>query len=375
MNDYQLQLYMNLVTLTQQNEAFYFQDFEHEGAKYRIFNYRLASYTDFLLPGAIECRGIMFEMSTDPNYAVRAIRLASLPMEKFFNLNENPMTMNLNLVDDVVEIQEKADGSLMSTYLHNGELRLKSKGSISSDQALAAMKWLERMPELKDALLRMAELNFTVNLEWCSPEHRIVLGYLEPTLKVLNMRDNDNGMYVYHWREMSSTLSMHAVASEQVDNAFDFVQSIPSMTDVEGFVLRLKSGQRVKVKCDWYLSLHHAKDSVNNPRRLFECILDEGIDDIRSMFYADPLAMKTIDQMQIKVDHLYNEMVKTVEAYYEANKDLDRKEYAIKGQKELPQMYFGLAMNKYTGKKFDYKQFLKSKWRDLGLKDTSLETE
>jgi RNA ligase len=372
MNPFQQKLYADLVALTKANEAFYFQDFELDGHTYRIFNYRLASYTDFQLPGALECRGVMFEIVTThvtPDRKVEdAVRLAALPMEKFFNLNENPMTMNLDL-SKVVAIEEKVDGSLMSTYLHNGVLRLKSKGSLFSDQALAAMKWLDIHPSFKWLLKTAAKLGTTVNLEWCSPEHRIVLGYMEPTLKVLNIRDNVNGSYY----TLPAVWEAYAVKRIESDDPVAFVASIPSMQDVEGFVLVLDNGQRVKVKCDWYLSLHHAKDSVNNPRRLFEAILDEGIDDLRSLFYADPLAMKTIDEMQVKVDHIYNEMVKLVEDYYVANHDLSKKDYAIKGQQELPRLYFGLAMNKYVGKAMNYKEFLKGKWKDLGLKDTSME--
>lgn len=382
MNEYQTQLYANLVSLTQANEAFYYQDFVLEGTTYRIFNYRLASYTDFQQPGALECRGIMFEMAKDHNGAVYAKRLASMPMEKFFNLNENPMTMGLDL-SKVVAIEEKADGSLMSTYMHGDELRLKSKGSLFSDQALAAMKWLDR-PEnahMKNVLklAAMGVRQYTVNMEWCSPEHRIVLGYMEPTLKILNMRDNADGTYVDNLHDLFEIAWLvKRVVLEEKDDAKSIVDAIPAMTDVEGFVLHFANGQRVKVKCEWYLSLHHAKDSVNNPRRLFEAILDEGIDDLRSLFHSDPLAMKTIDEMQLKVDHIYNGMVKAVENFYQANRSLDRKSYAIKGQqdetlKSGALSFFGLAMNKYVGKTVDYKAFLKGKWRDLGLKDTSME--
>ncbi|UQJ95715.1 RNA ligase 1 and tail fiber attachment catalyst [Klebsiella phage CPRSB] len=38
------------------------------GTPVRIFNYRMASYTDWLKPGALECRGIMFEMDGDTPY-------------------------------------------------------------------------------------------------------------------------------------------------------------------------------------------------------------------------------------------------------------------------------------------------------------------
>ena len=48
--------------LTDTSEAFYFKDFPLNDAIYRIFNYRLASYTEFLAPNALECRGHMFEV-------------------------------------------------------------------------------------------------------------------------------------------------------------------------------------------------------------------------------------------------------------------------------------------------------------------------
>lgn len=371
MNEFQLKLYNDLMNLVKSNEAFYYQDFVFNVRTYRIFNYRLASYSDFLLPNALNARGTMFEVIED-----EPLRLVSLPMEKFFNLNENPMTMNLDL-NDVVEIQEKADGSLMSTYIHwddsgkNLELRLKSKGSLWSDQAIAAMEWLEKIPEFRNRLFDLTMRGFTVNLEWCSPIHRIVLGYEDPELKVLNVRDNNGGQYNYHWKD--DILGMYAVNNLYWDNIKDFDSMLESKTDMEGVVYRFMNGLRVKRKTPWYLSLHHAKDSVNNPRRLFEAILDEGIDDLRSMFSTDVVAMKMIDEMQVKVDHTYNHMVKTVEDFYVTNGHLDRKSYAIKGQEELDKMYFGPAMNKYLGKEMNYKEYLKARWKQLGLKDTSLE--
>ena len=37
---------------------------------------------------------------------------------------------------------------------------------------------------------------FTVNFEWCAPHNRIVLGYQEPKLSVLNARHNRTGEYM-----------------------------------------------------------------------------------------------------------------------------------------------------------------------------------
>lgn len=373
MNDYQIKLFNELMQLTENNDAFYHQDFDLDGRTYRIFNYRLASYTNFLEPSALECRGHMFEVVGD-----LPVRLAALPMQKFFNLNENPMTMDLDL-SKVDSVELKADGSLMSTYMQDGKVRLKSKGSLFSEQAIDAMKWLDQdgnhaVNALRSSLDALTSIGWTVNLEWCAPHNRIVIGYLEPHLTVLNVRDTMSGRYLSR-KSVEEFFGKHVI--DRVDtkglDTVAFVQSIPAMQDdIEGYIARI-GDLWFKIKTEKYMSLHHAKDSVNNPRRLFEAVVDEGIDDLRSMFATDPLAIKIIDEMQEKVTKLYNNMVNKIETYYEANKHLDRKSFAIKAQAEVEQLYFGQVMNKYVGKTVDYKAFMKSKYKELGFKDTSVD--
>jgi T4 RnlA family RNA ligase len=368
-------LFDELVALTLDPcEAFYAQDFQLDSSVYRIFNYRLATYTNFLLPSAVECRGIMFELDVQN---LRVGRLAARPMQKFWNLNENPMTMDLDLTKvDTVEL--KADGSLMSTYTHNDQLRLKSKGSLFSEQALDAMKWLDLPQNLKfkQALAIMDYSGITINMEWCAPHNRIVIGYAEPHLKVLNARYRATGTYV-HRSVLETTFGDHVidrVNTNGLDTAA-FVQSIPSMQDdIEGYVCRIND-LWFKVKTEKYMSLHHAKDSINNPRRLFEAVVDEGVDDLRSMFAHDELAMKQIDEMQTRVTAMYNHLVRLVEDYYNANKANDRKTYAIGAQSlDLNGLrLLGLAMNLYLGKDPDFKGFLKSKYKELGFRDTATE--
>lgn len=380
MNSYQQQMYDDLMALTNGSETFYFQDFSLEGATYRIFNYRLSSYSEFMKPSALECRGHMFEITGgDPfsAYYEVPIRLAALPMQKFFNLNENPMTMGLDLTQvDTVEL--KADGSLISTYMHGALLRMKSKGSLYSDQAIAAMAWLDRPEnqEFRTAVYSLSRSGHTVNMEWCAPDNRIVIGYEKAHLKVLNVRNMQDGSYVA--REVLEALFGSNMIDRVDTNGLDtasFVQSIPDMLDdIEGYVARI-GGLWFKIKTNKYMSLHHTKDSINNPRRLFEAVLDEGVDDLRAMFFEDKLAIKLIDEMTEKVDKIYNHMVALVEKFYEANKSLERKDYAIKGQAELDRLYFGLAMTKYLQKPVDYKGFLKSKYKEFGIRDEEPQLE
>lgn len=84
-------LYIDLMRLAETNEAFYFKDFPaHNSGVYRIFNYRLAQYSDWLLPSALEASGIMFHVLDD------VVTLVCRPMEKFFNDYENPLAENLD---------------------------------------------------------------------------------------------------------------------------------------------------------------------------------------------------------------------------------------------------------------------------------------
>ena len=373
MNQYQQDLYAALMKLADERDAFYFQDFELDDRVYRIFNYRMASYTDFCEPFALECRGTMFEMKTPEDFSPWVpgpVRLAALPMHKFFNLNENPFTMNLDL-SQTVGVMEKADGSLISTYTHNGSLRLKSKGSVASDQCIAAMKWLAEDEHFNFycALVDWTGRGYTVNMEWCSPDNRIVLGYEQPHLEVLNIRNRQNGEYLFADDiESDSYLLEFWTNVVTIGDPVEFVEKVPALTGIEGFVVRTPDIW-FKLKTDWYLSLHRLKDSINSPRRLFEAVLDEATDDLRASFHDDPLALKQIADMEEYVIELYHEMAPTVETFYWVNKNLDRKEYAIKGQQELKPMYFSLAMQKYTGREPDYKGFLKKQWKRLGLKD------
>jgi len=379
MNTYQQKIYNELSSLVETNEAFFFHDWEYDGATYRNFNYRLASYTDFCQPSSLECRGIMFEIDTED----KPVRLASFPFAKFFNMHENPFTMDLDL-SKVVEIADKADGSLITTYTHykNGEptLRVKTKGSIGSEQAMATMAYIARPENHQFAyeLTLLEHMGFTTIMEWCAPDNRIVLPYKTAHLKVLGIRSRNDGSYL-HYEDAEEGGMVNEVLSRWTtiikEDPVEFISTVEDLQNIEGVVVRMEDGQRIKIKCSWYLALHHTKDSITIPRRLFECVLEEASDDLRALFYDDELAIQMIEEMEVFVEGKYNHMVDTVERFYERNKHMERKDYAILGQSELDKGFFGLAMQKYLGNDIDYKAFLKKQWKKLGLKDEKVEAE
>ena len=175
----------------------------------------------------------------------------------------------------------------------------------------------------------------------------------------------DKFVYVYTPFEHGDHMEGRSAKEVMVD----FLEDIPSATGIEGVVLILQDGQWIKMKTEAYMTAHRAKDSINSPRRLYEAVLEEATDDLRSLFFDDPLALKMIDQMERKVEKLFVDVVHTVQSFYNANKHLERKEYAILGQAELDRRYFGLAMSLWIGKEVNYKEFLRKHWKDFGIKD------
>ncbi|UPW39427.1 putative RNA ligase 1 and tail fiber attachment catalyst [Escherichia phage vB_EcoM_ESCO47] len=345
-------LYNNLMALCEgssDRKFFYADDVSPIGKKYRIFSYNFASYSDWLLPDALECRGIMFELDGET-----PVRIASRPMEKFFNLNENPLTMYDNL-DGVEYLMAKEDGTLVSTYLDGETVRFKSKGSIKSEQAVAATGILLDIDhrELAERLLELTKDGFTANFEYVAPTNKIVLAYQEKKLILLNIRENDTGEYVrYDDIYLDPVFRKYLVERYEVPEG-DWVQSVKSATDIEGYVAVMEDGSHFKIKTDWYVALHTTRDSISNPEKLFLAIANGASDDLKAMYADDAYSFEKIEKFEkAYLDFLDRSFYICIDAY-DKNKGKDRKMYAIEAQaicKGTNQPWlFGVIMNLYQG--------------------------
>lgn len=344
-------LFKNLMALCTDESKFFYRDYESSlGMKYRVFSYNYASYNDWLLPDAMECRGIMFEMSQ----AGKPLRIASRPMEKFFNLNETPFTMNLDL-SKVEYMMTKADGSLVSTYIDKDRVRFKSKSSIHSEQAVFASAMLESLEhqDLRDALYELAMNGYTANFEYVSPANRVVLQYEAKQLILLNVRDNDTGEYVPYDNLMTDgVLRRYLVEAFEVPEG-DFVTDIRGREGIEGFVMVMEDGLRFKLKTEWYCALHHTKDSITNNERLFEVVVANGADDLRGMFSTDAFAIEKVEIFETVYRNYLALALTQCQSFYASHRGKSRKEYAGLAQVETKaaglEMLFGVIMKMYEG--------------------------
>ncbi|CAF1036371.1 unnamed protein product [Rotaria sordida] len=372
------QLYHNLTSLCSTDNSFYYKDALLDSTKYRIFNYRLCSYTNFhSLPSALNCRGTMFNINDPDN-----VQLVSLPPEKFFNYEEGNGCQQHEL-GQLGDQMTKMDGSLISTFLHFDKknrpiVRLKSKTSFISSHSCEAMELLKE--QFKSEVESLVHLHYTVNMEYTSPLNRIVLHYPQSELTVLSIRSHLTGETLFA-RHLISFLHEHGFQSilERVVpfksiprhlSQKEFVKNIRDETQGEGYVVEIirpdQTSYLVKIKTHKYLQLHHCKNSVISIQHLFENVINEQSDDLRSLFKDDIVALKKIAQMEEQVRPQFNQMVQSIEQFYEENKHLSRKDYAILiNSTSSMKKYMGLLMNLYMDKVNDYKQFAVMHMKDL----------
>lgn len=374
-------IFNDLMALTAKNEAFMWKDFTSVGGGiFRIFSYRLASYSDFLEPNALECRGSMFRVDEEGNY----LACASRTPQKFFNAYENPFTMfdRSTLSTEISVVMDKLDGSIISTFMDvDFQIRTKSHASLNSDHAINSTAMIHADKELLNEIHFVEATGYTVNLEYTSPEFRIVLPYQEDGLTVLNLRNRNSGELIVgeDLKQISPLLYERSVFAKygEVDSTFpmketlfESIEACRSMQDIEGYVLILKDGRMCKIKTDWYCALHFTKDGINVDSRLYETVVQGASDDLKQMFSTDVYAMKKIEKMEQLVFSCYNALVTESEAFYNQNKHLERKEYALQVQKVLPNELGkpGIAFSLYQQRPVDYKVVMLKYMKEV-LKD------
>lgn len=346
-------LFVNLMNLcSDDSNTFFFVDTTSSmQSKFRIFSYYIASYSEWLKPDALECRGIMFELDDNNN----PIRIAARPPKKFFNLFENPFTEDIK--DDQVGLAfKKEDGSLISSFIDKGELFLKSKGSLFSQQVLDSQKWLydERRKPLLECLKWYAENDITINMEWVSPDNRVVLTYEEPRLIILNARHNITGEYIdLEDLVKDQTINQYIVDNHPFETINELIKEVQELKDQEGYVVYNSKGAEpvFKIKCPWYVHLHSVKSSVSSDKNLWEAVAEGVSDDIKALFETDKASLDRIAKFESIYKKQFSFVYKTAIDIYNKLRGNSRKDYAIESQSILneigyPQL-FNIVMRLY----------------------------
>lgn len=313
-----------------------------------------------------ECRGIVFDTQLG--------MVTGRPLHKFFNLNERDESRVENLDwSKVVRVMDKRDGSMIHTVCMDwGQMKLKSKKSFESEVAIAAQKFYDSKSNFVAMGHFLNDQNATAIFEYTAPDARIVLFYAEPELKLLHIRNNGDGRY---WtpeelKWVSSHFDIPLV--DEVDEFFETVEvnemgclfqtrfnvqkmleAAKTREDIEGWIVQFEDGNMVKVKTEWYLKRHRAMTFLRE-RDIAQLVLDEGLDDLKSLLAGEGVDLKEILEIEAKVLEMVRTLNHNVAAVVNEHSHLSRKDFAIKF---AGHEYFGLMMAAFIGKQPDIKGY------------------
>ncbi len=244
----------------------YLQIGRHASAPLLIHNYsQSAQYERHWVAETLMCRGLITDLDG---------KVIARPFGKFFNLDEHIGLMG-PVPEEAFEVYEKMDGSLGIIFHWEGVPQIATRGSFESEQAVRASHILRK--KYGHAKLDPAH---TYLVEIIYPENRIVVDYAGLEDLVL--------LAILH-TESGEEVALHDVGLPLVKR-YDGLKDLDALKAVqednkEGFVVRFKSGLRVKVKFDEYVRLHRILTGVN-ARTVWEA-LKEG-DDLEKFLESVP---------------------------------------------------------------------------------------
>jgi len=333
------------------NDVFYESKFIIDGYDISIFNYRIATYQDFLENQAFELRGLTFVFNNDGSVFKRF-----LLMEKFFNLNENEST-SIDLVKNkkIKSVFLKEDGSIINfIQLPNGRILAKSKMSFESDQAVYVQSLLDSNTHLYEFVQDCINKDLTPIFEYVGPNNRVVLKYDKSDLILLRVRNNATGEYLnlddFDFKKPSRfRFSLR-----------DLISLKSELVGIEGWIVEFNDNQKIKIKTDWYLSLHRIlTDYTNREDYLIDLTLDEKIDDILSVLDQGSESRIFVEKVQKITQKKYFEISNQIDLLVK-DWNGDNKEFALKN-KNHP--YFRITIKHLSGHSKDdlIKEFIKKK--------------
>jgi T4 RnlA family RNA ligase len=364
--------------IVKNSEAFYVTETEVEGYKVELYDYRLASISDFTDNNAFELRGLCFVQNEN------GVWERNLLMNKFFNYSQTTGWMPEDLDNKkIVRVQDKLDGSVISAVkFPNGKVRMKSKMSFTSEQAQMAQKLYDTNENIKNFVNEMLNSNIVPVMELIGYENQIVVNYdMSSELRVIQLRSNIDGTYYDRYQMNSIVVPYDINFADEFPDSYCNLEDLLARkeideSDIEGWIITFEDGQMAKIKTNKYLQLHGliGPDAFRE-NLLVQTILDDNIDDVISQLAEGP-KKESVISLSEKVQHDFNHQVieyKKLRGEYFNVFEEDRKKFALKyspaGSK--PHYLFGFVMKNLHGKLQDVEKIAEKVAKEYILKRCS----
>lgn len=214
------------------------------------------------------CRGLVVD--TEGN-------VVSKTLGKFFNLDQNVTTQLANLPNEPYVITEKADGSYISIWFHDGQWRASSKGSLDNEYIDFALTSLPDMSSVPINKVFACEVVLPRDLDGMrrAVDHEPGLYFITAFDKYQDFKELDWHKESKLWPGVLKVRHFSDTSIEQL------VARQKSETGTEGWVIRFQSGLRVKIKTRHYLKIFAFINNLN-PLSIKEFMLEYGLENERA---------------------------------------------------------------------------------------------
>jgi T4 RnlA family RNA ligase len=353
-SNYDLPTYEDCVEICSiENSAFYESMVIVDGYNISLFNYRLASYSDFISkPFAKEIRGLCFVFNNDGSIYDRFILL-----EKFFNLNQVPETLYSVVKNYKIKfVNNKEDGSIASFIkLPNGKIIGRSKMGFDNDQADGINRVYKTNKDVKSFVDYCISMDYTPVFEFVAPNNRIVLRYPSEELILLRLRDNLTGKHIDIRDHLDKVGSIRVAPFEdEIHDLDQLIELTATQVDKEGSIVTCEDEHGrdffFKIKTPWYCQRHGLlTNDIYREHIIIEYILDDNIDDILGQIPEDEKeAHQRIQKIISIVKRALNKKVSEIQSAYNDFVKIgsDKKYYSINHEDGNPNFHPVMSMDK-----------------------------
>lgn len=328
----QLLSYAQCQEIVAKNDNFYEKIEIKDGYKISIFNYILSVYDWFKTPfegatyPAFEMRGLTF-IHTE-NGPVRFLHL-----HKFFNINENADSQVENLKHlKIIRVDEKLDGSMIrAIILPNNQILCKTKVGFTNDQSRMANACVTKQG-LTEFIKETLESRIAAIFELCSPLNKIVVDYKETELRLIQMRDEETGLYLdVHTHPLVLKHKPKVVDRHPLMTFEELLHKQATEEGKEGYVGTLENGTMNKYKTMWYFVRHKLIDNASYENNLVKMICEETLDDALALLDKNNERRIYAEKMQlflsVHIKNLVNQGMELAKKH-----DGDQKKFALENK-------------------------------------------
>jgi hypothetical protein len=242
-----------------------------------------------LHPVVIECRSLILQFNT--------FDVVSRKFDRFFNYGEAlDYYHDFDLARSV--IMEKADGSLIGVYHHNGKWHISTRGmAFAEGEHVMGGTFREKVLDAFGVSEEGFQQTFngfpkdtTLVFEYTSPENRIVTKYEEPLMVLLSANNGKTEWeYAIAYKELYLMgLKFRPVSTYNASDMDAVVQLANSLPDLqEGFVIYDPvSNKRMKVKSSLYVVAHaiRGNDPLPTKKNLLNLLFTGELDEFIAYF-------------------------------------------------------------------------------------------